>query len=463
MTATGLPRLDSSSLFEHAPNDAPTYRRNQHPSIVHLGVGAFARAHLGTYADDLLRAGHSAMIRGVSLKSHRAEETLGPQDYLYTVTEREPAMPPTPKVIGSFASVTTGADAAVTTIANPATMLVTVTVTEKAYITDQEGSPTLPDTGVDRGVARVVAAGLSARDRRLPAPCVAPLDNVPHNGALLRQLVLDATDDRDAARWIADEVQFANSVVDRMVPAAGPDDRADVAARLGLVDNAAVTCEHHRSWYIDTDLPIPFTDVGVEIVGDIEPLQRRKLWLLNGPHSAFAYCGLLYGHDTIADATSDTDVSRFVRAVIDDIVEVIDLPPTLDARSFADDAMRRFANPALAHRCRQVAGDGSQKLPQRILPVVRRRHAAGLPNDRLAIIVAIWVAAVTGLHTRGAQLGTLDDPLTDVLTRRAATAAADELIRVAFGDEVSVAFSGDVAAAVEQLRRHGPSALELRR
>jgi fructuronate reductase len=356
------------------PDLVPPYDRTAPPRIAHLGVGAFARAHLGAYADDLLRAGWPATIRGVSLRSPAAEEQLAPQDGLYAVLERSPEHDEPPRVLGAITVVATGPDAAVAAIADPTTTLVTLTVTEKAYAPDE--------------VPAVLAAGLARRDRFVAAPVVASLDNLADNGELLRRQVLGAAEGIDAGlgRWIADEVRFPSSVVDRMVPATTPADRDEVEHHLGCRDEAAVVAEPHCSWVVEAvdGLP-PLADVGVDVVGDVGPYQRRKLWLLNGPHSALAYAGLLAGCETIAEAAEHPVVAPFVRRLVDDVLEVADVP---DAKDFAADALRRFRNPALGHGCRQVGADGSQKLPQRILPVVAARRRRGLPTTRLAVVVA---------------------------------------------------------------------------
>jgi fructuronate reductase len=386
----------------------PEYERGGPAPIAHLGVGAFARAHLGVYADDLLRSGWPARIRGVSLRSPRAAKQLGPQDGLYTLVEREPGEDCPPRVLGAIGSVATGRAAAVEAIAAPETTLVTLTVTEKAYEPDQAPA--------------VVAEGLARRDRTLPAPVVASLDNVLDNGALLRHRVLEAAD-ADLARWIAEEVRFPSSVVDRMVPATTPADLDEVERRLGLRDEAAVVAEHHCSWVLEEvdGLP-PLGDVGVEVVSDVGPYQRRKLWLLNAPHSALAYGGLLAGCETIAEAAAHPVVAPFVRRLVDDVLEVAEVP---DPRPFAADALRRFRNPALGHTCRQVGTDGSQKLPQRILPVVAARRERRLPTARLAIVVAAF------------ELAALDDP-------------------VAIADP---AFLAEVAGKLEDLRQRGVDVL----
>lgn len=445
----------SSSTAGSARIAAPRYDRTGPPSIVHLGVGAFARAHLGVYADDLLHAGWPATIAGVSLRNSRTETQLAPQDGLYTVTEREPERASL-RMIGSLVSMTTGPEAAVTAIAR-GVQLVTLTVTEKGYEVPAED---LERPERARSAPGVIARALDAcRLADAPAPIVAPLDNVDRNGAVLRRAVTSVAErlDRQLPAWLEAHVAFPSSVVDRMVPATSDADRADVAGQLGLLDHAAVVAEAHRSWVIeDVDGLPPLREVGVEVVGNVEEHQRRKLWLLNGPHSAVACAGLLVGAATIADAAAHPAVERFVRGFADDVLEVAELPAALDAHAFVADTIRRFRNPALGHACAQVAADGSLKLPQRIFPVVVARCRRGLPTQRLATVVATWLAAVAGMPVEGAVLPLIDDPLAAILR----TATVDRMVATAFGDSLDGHFAAEVTATLERLRRDGAAVLE---
>jgi fructuronate reductase len=420
---TTHPRLCTATL---RVADTPPYERGGPAAIVHLGVGAFARAHLGGYADTLLRGGHDALIRGVSLRSPAAQRQLGPQDGLYTVTECEPSGDGAPRVHGAIASVGTGSAAAAEAIAAPSTTMVTLTVTEKGYAVDEAPA--------------VLAAGLAARDRSVLPPVIASLDNLADNGVLLRRRVLDVAGriDTALARWIEHEVRFPCSVVDRMVPATTTADLDLVAARLGRRDDAAVIAEHHSSWTLER-VPglLPLHAAGVELVDDIGPHQRRKLWLLNLPHSALAYAGLLAGCDTIAQAAEHPDVEPFVAALVEDVLEVCDVP---DARAFAGDTLRRFRNPTLGHTCVQVGADGSQKLPQRLLPVVEARRERGLDVGRGALVAALWSAAVNEVPLAGRTLPMVQDPTTTLV-------------------DASPEFDARVASARRDLERRGLAAL----
>ncbi|MCB1015860.1 MAG: hypothetical protein KDB10_12185, partial [Acidimicrobiales bacterium] len=211
-------RLSAGTLGGARSVEAPAFDRSGPAPIVHLGPGAFARGHLGVYADDLCRAGHPARVRAVALRHPRAAELLGPQDGLYTVTVREPSRLPRTRLVGAVTSIATGPGAAVLAVADPATAVVTLTITEQGY----EGIG--PDTA-----AGVVAAGLDARRRRgQGGVVVASLDNLLDNGRVLRARVLEAADTAapGLADWIEAHVSFPSSVVDRMVPATTGADRA---------------------------------------------------------------------------------------------------------------------------------------------------------------------------------------------------------------------------------------------
>ena len=446
-----MKRLSLATVPEAQGVDLPPYGRPAAAPFVHLGFGAFARAHLAVYADDLLRAGRAAGIRAVSLRHRRAEDELAPQDGLFTVTVREPSVPATLQLVGAVRSVTTGAAVAIGAIADPSTTFVTLTVTEKGYAPG--GADAAPE---------VVAEGLRARRRDGGTGIVvASLDNLSDNGQVLRAQVLEAADrlEDGLPAWIERHVAFPCSVVDRMVPATTEADLADVRARLGLVDDAAVVAEAHRSWVIEAvdGLP-PLQEVGVEVVADVGAQQQRKLWLLNGPHSALAYGGLLAGHDSIAAAAEDAVVAAFVRRLVDDVLEVMQ-PVDPGNASYTASSLRRFRNAALGHTCAQVGADGSQKLVQRVFPVVAARRAAGLDTSRPALVVAVWLAAVTGVPLAGRVLPTVVDPAGDALraAMRAGGPPAAVDLALAAGPRT---WAPEVLSALDRLVACGAGALE---
>jgi fructuronate reductase len=464
MTTKAPQRLRAGTLDRAHAKTLPDYDRSPAPCIAHLGFGAFARAHLAVYADELLRRGRPALIRGISIRSRRAQDQLEPQDGLFTVAVREPGEDVALEVIGALASMETGPVAALDAITAPATRLVTLSITEKGY----DPPPSSPSPSKRQATApELIALALDQcrRDGLVP-PVFAALDNLLDNGNLLRARVLEAAEriDPQLPPWVADTVLFPSSVVDRMVPAPTARDVEDIASSLGLLDLAAVSTERHRSWVMQSvDQLAALAEVGVQLVDDVTPYERRKLWLLNGPHSAVAYCGLLAGHDTIAGAIADPTIARFVRGIVDDTLEVAAFPAALEPAAFADDALRRFANPALGHRCAQVGADGSSKLPQRLLPVVAARMERALPTTRFAIVAAIWIAATAGVAVAGVRLPQLEDPIAGAL--RAAPRRDDlrELSHLALGSHACAAFTAEVASALGRLATEGSALLKAER
>ena len=429
-------------------------------TMAHLGLGAFARAHLGVYADDLNRLGRPALIRGVSLMSDRAEQQMGPQDGLYTVAEREPDDDVTLRVVGSMTSVRTGTAAVFDAVSAPTTDLVTVTITESGY--DIPWAPPdldPPSPWVPEIIARALA---HHRQAGSAPPIVASLDNLLGNGEILRHGVLNSAERLDPTLpgWIAEEVAFPSSVVDRMVPAPTDDDRRDVEGRLGLLDLATVSAERYRSWILSEaeGLP-PLADVGVEVVADVTPFERRKLWLLNGPHSAFAYCGLLAGCDTIASAVGNAAVP-FLRA--------------------GDD--RRYAGGGAIPgfpRCRPVrggsaapirqsepwsylpAGGGRRVAQAATAPPPRHRRAPGEASRRQE--VRACRGTVDCFRRRRGDSGSAaagrGGPRRAGLRAAVTDGDLSKVVHMALGRTYDAAFCGLVVESLQNLARHGMASL----
>jgi fructuronate reductase len=280
---------------------------------------------------------------------------------------------------------------------------------------------------------------------------------------VLRRAVLAFAEyiDPTLPHWIANEVSFPDSVVDRMVPATTDTNLTLIEGQLGLVDLAAVSAESHRSWIIEAveGLP-PLDEVGTVMVNDVGPYERRKLWLLNAPHSALAYCGLLAGCRSIADAVEHPVVSLFVRRLVDEILEVAELPPRFESASFAFEALRRFANPTLGHPCIQVGADGSRKLPQRLLPVATARLERGLSTERFATVTALWIASTSGIPLQGSALPTLDDPDAERLRSSAVSGDIMAVTREALQGPADAVFVIEVAFFLNRLMVEGMEVLE---
>ncbi|MBD7919278.1 mannitol dehydrogenase family protein [Cellulomonas sp. Sa3CUA2] len=423
--------------------------------VVHLGLGAFARAHLLTYtqdADAQLPPEQRWGVAGFTGRSPRAAADLAAQDGRYTVVERGPDGD-TMRVVDALVEVHDGADGARwrSLLSRPAVGVLSLTVTEAGYRRTSTGALDLEDADVRDDVAllrRLVADGdghgtapaattapgrvldgLRARRAAGGGPlAVVGLDNLPDNGDALRRVVLELADavDRDLARWLQVHVAFVSSMVDRITPATTPADRAAVELATGRADRAPVVTEPFREWVLSGRFPAgrPAWDAaGARFVADLAPYEHRKLWLLNAGHSLLAYAGPPRGAATVAEAFADPALRDRLEELWREACDVLPLIPTELDDALAD-LRERFANARIEHRLEQIARDGSQKLPVRVLDVARARRAAGLPvGDAGAAVLADWAlhlraggaATDPGAADLAARLGAADPEATAAL------------------------------------------------
>ena len=367
---------------------------------MHLGVGAFHRAHQAVTIDDCLAEDGSWGIVGASLRSPETRDALAPQDGLYTLAVRGGAGEEM-RVIGSLLKLLVAPEdpgALLAVLSDPAIRIVTLTVTEKAYLRGVDGGldkahrdivHDLAYSKLPRTMHGFLVEALSRRFAAGIAPfTVLCCDNLPANGTTVRRVLLDFAVLRDVAlaARIAEAVAFPSSMVDRIVPATTDADRARVSDVIGLTDAWPVVTEPFTQWVIEDNFPGGRPDwerFGVEMVQDVTPFEDMKLRLLNGSHSAIAYLGLLSGLATVDQAFSDPAIRNFVSGLWSEAVQT--LPATLDTQGYTAKLTERFDNPALAHQTRQIAMDGSQKLPQRIIASALARLRAGGTADHLAV------------------------------------------------------------------------------
>lgn len=465
----------------------PRYdRRRVAAGILHLGLGAFHRAHQAVYTDALLADDPRWGIVGVSLQSTDVRDRLGPQGGLYSILERGAAGTRV-SVIGAVSrSLFLGEelDEVLRAFAAPATQVVTLTVTEKGYCHDPATRRLLPDhPGLAHDFAQpsrpettigLIAAGLAARERVGAGPItVLCCDNLPANGHTVAGLVREYVQRIDPARldWIERNAAFPCAMVDRIVPAATAADLDEAASRLGVRDAAAIACEPFTQWVIEDRFAAArpaWERAGAELVGDVAPFEEMKLRLLNGSHSALAYLGYLAGFEHVFEVVREPAFLRFAtRLMHEDSAPTLALPAGVDLPGYQARLLDRFANPALKHRCWQIAMDGSQKLPQRLLNTARARLAAGQPCDHVALAVAAWMRYVTGRDERGAAID-VRDPLAARLAAIAresgpepqALADAYLAVREVFGDDLprQTAFVAAIGRWLASLCRHGARA-----
>ncbi|MBC6437366.1 MAG: mannitol dehydrogenase family protein [Rhodobacteraceae bacterium] len=477
-----LPRLSAQTLGQVQNATLPGYdRAGVTPGILHLGLGNFHRAHQAVYVDDTLAADPGWGIIGVSLRRPDMPRALAPQDGLYTLVEQAGSIR-RGRIIGSVLQAVAGAQdpaAVLRWIADPAIRIITLTVTEKGYLRDpatgdlMKDDPNVradlarPDT--PRTVPGLLAAGLAARRvAGVAPPTVLSCDNLPMNGAALARVVgqFAAMRDPALARWITGAVEFPATMVDRIVPATTDQDRAGTAALTGLDDAWPVMAEPFAQWVIEDRFTAGRPDLvraGAEMVADVAPYEEMKLRLLNGAHSAIAYFGQLLGYATVAEAFGAPRLRAFVQAMwADEIAPHVPLSAAA-AEHYTRALAARFDNPTLRHQTAQIAMDGSQKVPQRLLATIRDCRGAGRAHPRLTAAVAAWMAYASGGAGRFAVVDPMAGRFAD-LAVQAVTPRDYARAMLAVGDVFGTlgqeaGFAKEIADAYERLAAEGPEVL----
>lgn len=468
MSALSLATLGSLPAAVQRPSYDP---RSIATGVVHFGPGAFHRAHQAAYIDALLADDPRWGIAAVSLRSPGTVQALAAQDGFYTLAtvDIDPAM----RVIAAHRRwIGPGSEGEVgALLADPAVRLVTSTVTEKGYCLTAGGTLDMahPDIvadlsgGTPRSFVGWLVAGLAARRAAgMPPFVVLCCDNLSRNGAKLRAATLALAEARhpDLARWIADSTLFPDTMVDSITPASDATFLAHVSGALGIDDAAAVQREAFTQWVVGaTHLPgaPDLASVGVTMTSDVGGYERAKLRILNGLHSSLAYIGLGMGKETVAEAMAEPHLAAFVeRMALHDIVPVLPRVAGLDPVAYTGAVLARFRNPAIRHLLSQIAWDGSQKLPYRLLDTVAAAIEAGRPIDRLAVPIAAWMAFVARRTAAGEAI---TDPLAGQLTAvardRNGVVLVDALLDLGavFPRDIarSAGFRGAVARAYRQI------------
>jgi fructuronate reductase len=401
------------------------------PGIVHLGIGAFHRAHQAVVIDDVLEHDFKWGIIGASLRRPDTREALAPQGGLYSVLTKDGDRREL-RVVGSVLGVLDGQaerEALLTRMSDPGIRIVSLTVTEKGYcynaatggldlahpdIVSDLSHPRAPSSAA--GI--VVEALRRRRDNGVAPFTVLSCDNLPQNGLVTTAVFGDYADaiDDEFGQWVRGNVAFPGTMIDRIVPATTDGDRAETAELLGLDDAWPVVAEPFLQWVIEDRFGgvRPALELGgAEFVSDVAPYERMKLRMLNGSHSMMAYLGNLAGHEFVADVIVQSAFRNFViNAMRDEIAPTLDMPAA-QTEDYAAKLLERFSNTALRHRTYQIAMDGSQKLPQRLLGTIADRLKAGAPFDRLALGVAAWMTYAAGVDERGSRIEVQDPMLAE--------------------------------------------------
>ncbi|WP_448952046.1 mannitol dehydrogenase family protein [Labrys neptuniae] len=428
-------RLSSRTLARLHPDVArPGYDRTAlKPGILHLGTGAFHRAHQAVAIDDCLARGETQWaILGSSLRGRETRDALAPQDGLYTLALRDGEREDL-RVIGSVLDVLVAPEdpaALLARLADPAIRIVTLTITEKGYAVDL-GSGGLrqdhPDVIHDianpqapRSALGFLLEAIARRRREGVRPfTLLSCDNLPRNGRTLKRVLSEfaALRDKDLAAYVAGEIPCPSSMVDRIVPSTTQADRDAISASLGLEDAWPVMGEPFSQWVIEDHFAAGrprLEESGVEFTDDVEPFEHMKLRLLNGTHSTIAAVGRLAGYEFVAQAIADPAIRGLIERYWHCVIPTLAMPADR-AFAYTRQLLARYENTSLHHRTAQIASDASQKLPQRILSPLRDCLAQGLPCAPLVFAVAAWIRSCGGSDDQGRPLA-LNDPTFEAWT-----------------------------------------------
>lgn len=444
--------------------------------IVHLGLGAFFRAFGCPYiADAMAASGGDWGIVGVSLRSPAIRDALQGQGWGYHAVSlgADGENPRWINVLNDVLVAPENPEAVLHSMVDPDVKIVSLTVTEKGYC----HNPATGALNVDHpdiqhdlhndlptsALGFLVRALQRRRQARLAPFTVLTCDNLPENGRVLRGLVLELAGriDPDLQRWIAEQARFPCTMVDRITPATTPADIARVAELTGVRDAAPVMHEPFAQWVVEDDFVAgarpDLAAAGVELVQDVSAHEHMKLRMLNGTHSALAYTGYMAGHQTISATLSDPVFAFYVKELWSEIIPFVTAPQGVDLADYANALFERYANPSIQHRTWQIAMDGSQKLPQRMLGTLRYAAAEGRATPGLHLAVAAWARYVGGVDEQGQPID-VRDPLSarlrevcDSATTPSARIAALLAIEDIFPPDQAKNLHAPLAAAAERL------------
>jgi len=452
--------------------------------IVHVGVGGFHRAHQAMYLDRLMNEGKSLdwAICGVGVlpSDRHMADVMAAQDGLYTLVVKHPDGTLEPRVIGSILKYLFAPDdpeAVIERMADPATRIVSLTVTEGGYnIHAVTGRFDEDDPGVRHDLqpgavprtsfGLITEALVRRRERGIPPFTVVSCDNIQGNGDVARSSfsAFAAMRDPELGTWVREQVRFPNSMVDRITPVTTDEDRAELAERFGVEDGWPVVCEPFTQWVLEEfdDRP-PLEDAGVQVVDDVEPYELMKLRLLNASHQAVAYFGYLAGYRLVHDACQDPLFADFLLAYMDDeATPTLQPVPGIDLDAYKHELISRFSNPQVRDTIPRLCAESSDRIPKWVLPVIRHNLAHGGQVRLSAAIVASWARYAEGTDDDGNPIDVVDRKK-DTLMAAAREQRTDPLAfvrnREIFGDLVDdPGFTTPYLAALDSLHRKGARA-----
>lgn len=415
----------------------PTYnRKNLTPAFVHIGLGAFHRAHNLSYIEDLMGKGiYTQGVHEIDLIPTSTEfmQALVTQDYLFSVLKKGPSGKEDLEIHGGIADYTNftiDPDKVYTTLSSEQTTLISLTVTEKGYCYDSENHTLdlahpfiINDLIVGnkvKSVVGVLSESLHTRymTQRNPVTIMS-LDNVPENGTMLRGCIHEfiARKYPDILDWVKAYVHFPNTMVDRITPATTHADIALLASQYNLEDLCGVHCEDSKTLIIE-NVDIPeiqmFKHAHALLVDDVTPYELMKIRLLNGAHSALSYPSYLLGYTDVDQGITDPLIQDFIRNHYMQEISA-SLPPVdgIDLDFYKDQLIERFSNTYIKDTLLRLASDGSKKISNAIVtPLLELEE-----KDSLILALAFWAAFLKGEDEKGKSIP-IEDPLASVLQEK---------------------------------------------
>ena len=484
--ATGTPtRLSDATLFVLDRDvTRPAYdRKALHPHTVHIGVGAFHRAHQAVYLDSLLSSGALSgwgeCGMGVLANDRSMRDSLRGQDYLYTLLVRS-AQKQSARVIGSivdFSFAPEDREAAIERLADAETRLVSLTITEGGYFLHEgtgefaHDDPLIqhdvhePDSPVT-SLGFLTAALRRRRDRGIAPFTVMSCDNLQGNGHVMRKVLLGLAELQETGllRWIADNVAFPNSMVDRITPATTAADREQLRASFGIDDAWPVVTEPFLQWVIEDSFcnqRPPWQEAGAEIVTDVLPYELMKIRLLNASHMAMAYLGALAGYTFAHEVMQDPYFEAFIKAFMEEVTPVVPIILGTNLLDYKRSLIERFSNPTINDRVARLCSEGSAKMPKWVLPSIVELAVKRSSTKLLSLVIAAWIKYLQSpLDERGSAIEVVDARAGEL--KRATESIGDDprpflAVKSLFGPAyfAEAAFANEVEAALKSLGSFG--------
>ncbi|WP_045461361.1 mannitol dehydrogenase family protein [Vibrio hyugaensis] len=405
------------------------------PKIIHIGLGAFHRAHQALYTSELIDKEKTLWsISSINLfGSVELIKELRQQDNVYAVLERgsnREQVKISKSITHSLHPLLDGREKVLETLADVNTAIVSLTITEKGYCIEPSSgtldtnNPLIQDDlksaqSPKSAIGYIVEALRLRKERQRPPFTVMSCDNIQSNGDVARKAILGYAKlvDSELYEWIQDHVTFPNTMVDRIVPAVTPETLAYIESKLGYADHCAIACEPFRQWVIEDNFVNGrpnWNEVGAEFVEDVIPYEQMKLRMLNGSHSFLSYLGYLSGYKYISEVIDDKE---FLKATLDFMLAeqapTLNLPSEVNIEQYAKLLIERFSNNKLQHATSQIATDGSHKLPPRFCESLIYNRSKRIQTHWLELGIAAWMNYVIGTDDDGNSIE-VNDPLSPI-------------------------------------------------